>query len=441
MPYAHVFWEISHYTNVVITQGGYTILFLMTLLEGVPLFGLAVPGHVAIILGGFLARIGTLNLWWVFIISTAGAVLGDYMSFLIGRKYGLAFITRFRRYSYVADSSISRAQKLIDSHAGKALLLGRFSPVTRGFMPFLVGVSSIHVKKFWIYNILGAIIWVGASVGIGYVFGAGYHAAAGYFGKFVIVAAVGAVLIIWGYRFVNMRFHVFKRYELFALIFNLLSLWVLAEMVQDAWASRSFMSNFDVWVNGFIAAHAHHSLTIIAALISSVASPTLVTCAGILMSIYFLLRKKWRSAAIMILSLVSVNVLVGLMKEFFLRARPENALQVLLDNPSFPSGHAAVATAFFVIFAYLLAQKISSWVKRELLIDACILAMIAVGLSRIILNVHWASDVIAGWALGVFVATGSILFVRYASALLFNRGIISVKEEKVVAVPVQAVIK
>ena len=71
--------------------------------------------------------------------------------------------------------------------------------------------------------------------------------------------------------------------------------------------------------------------------------------------------------------------------------------------------------------AYLLAPRIQSQVKRELLIVACVLTTIAIGLSRIVLNVHWASDVIAGWALGVFCATAAVLLVRYVGALILAR--------------------
>ncbi len=108
------------------------------------------------------------------------------------------------------------------------------------------------------------------------------------------------------------------------------------------------------------------------------------------------------------------------MKEFFNRARPDNALQ-LLNDPSFPSGHSIMAAALLFACAYLFAPKISNWVWRELFIVACAFLTIAVGVSRLILNVHWASDVIAGWSLGIFCATASVLLVRYATELVKGR--------------------
>ena len=146
---------------------------------------------------------------------------------------------------------------------------------------------------------------------------------------------------------------------------------------------------------------------------------------GILIGIYFALRKKWRRAAVMLLSIGSTGLILALMKEFFDVTRPwppffDPSMPAIVNDPSFPSGHAGMAAAFFVALAYILAPHIHSWVKRELMLVGCTLAVIAIGLSRLVLNVHWASDVIAGWSLGVFLATGSILLVRYMSVLFMK---------------------
>jgi membrane-associated phospholipid phosphatase len=60
-------------------------------------------------------------------------------------------------------------------------------------------------------------------------------------------------------------------------------------------------------------------------------------------------------------------------------------------------------------------------IKREVFIVLCILIAIAIGLSRLVLNVHWFSDVVGGWSLGLFIATGVILFIRYISVLLLKK--------------------
>lgn len=426
MPYAHQFSVLADHLQLIISQGGYALLFLFTLLEGIPVLGMAVPGHVSIIIAGFLARLGALNLYWVMAISTVGAVLGDFIGFCIGRTYGLSFIDRVRPYFFITDAHIEKAHALLAAHTGKAMVIGRFTPATRALMPFLVGTSHTPAGRFWLFNLIGGISWVVVSVMAGYVFGVGYHAFAAYIGRFIMIAVIGIVVIIWGYRFVNTHYHVFRRYELFTLILNLLSLGALALMIQDAVSAHPFMVNFDIAVSSYMNLHNQGSpfnaaLAGSAAWLSEIGGTAVLAGLGVMLTAWFSLRKKWRSAAIVLLTLASTSVLLGVMKEFFGRARPENALQTLTDY-SFPSGHSGMAAAFFVVVAYLFAPKIRSWVRRESLLVVCVLAAIAIGLSRLILNVHWASDVIAGWALGTFLATASILLVRYVG-MLFKKKI------------------
>jgi membrane protein DedA with SNARE-associated domain/membrane-associated phospholipid phosphatase len=417
MAHTQLFPVIAHYIEAIIINGGYGILFITTLIEGVPLFGMAVPGHVTIILGGFLAKIGTLNLYWVLIISMLGAVLGDFIGFYIGRRYGMNFIERMRPYFFIRNDHITRAQDLLARHTGKALIIGRFSPITRALMPFLVGVSGIKATRFWLFNILGGVSWVVISVGLGYIFGASYHAAVGYLGKFMVVAIIAIILILWGYKFVNMRFHIFTRYEIFTLIFNVVSLLVLARTIQDALAPASFLAQFDVQVNLFVGAHITQTWIYIAHWISKIGDSEYMLIAGTALSLWLAWYKKWRRSALTILTMISTGFFLSVLKDFFVRPRPENAYQ-FLSSFSFPSGHATFAAAFFFVVAYLLVTHMRSVYKRELVIVVCVLAVILIGLSRIILSVHWATDVIAGWALGIFLATSSILFVRYVGALL-----------------------
>ena len=427
MPYAHLFSVLASNVEAIVTHGGYAVLFIFTLLEGVPLVGMAVPGHITIIIAGFFAKVGTLELGWVLLLASVGAVLGDYIGFYIGRKYGMSFIDRLRPYFFITDAHIAKAHELLSKHTGKAMVFGRFSPMTRAIMPFLVGTSKTTDKKFWIFNLIGGVSWAVSSVMIGYVFGAGYHAITGHLGRFALMAVVAAAIIIWGYRFVNMRFHIFKRYELFTLGLNILSLWALAAMIGEL-ASRSFKLGFDVWVSSHVVDPVTHailmpnSLVQTAYWVSTVGGMAVTGYLGALVGLWLLLRKRWRSAAIMLMAVVSTSIIVPIMKEFFMSPRPIDSLQPILTDPSFPSGHAAMAAAFFLAIAYVSAPKIHSWVKRELMMVACVLATIAIGLSRLVLNVHWVSDVIAGWALGVFLATASILLVRYAGVFFIKKG-------------------
>lgn len=442
MSYLHFFASLRDTVISIAVSGGYIALFVILFLEGIPLIGIAVPGHVAIISAGFLAATGVLSPAWVFILGVAGTILGDWMSFALGKKFGWPLIERFRPYFFISEATITRARTFLDNHTGKALVLGKFNPVTRGLLPFFIGAnaaadkSGSHHKTFWIWNIVGATAWVTASVVGGYALGFGFHLLSGWTGKALVVAIIFGILIIWGYRFVNVRFHIFKKYELFILGLNVASLLVIFRMIEDAISPVSFLAGFDLYVNGVI-----NTLVLtkigpymlqIAGWVSALGGTVMVIIFTLIGGVVLATHRKWRSAAILLLSVGATALVVGWLKDLIMRVRPENyvtiesprILSILFDHPtilmepSFPSAHAAFAAAFLVVITYLTVPKIRTWVRRELFILLTFTIGIGIGVSRLALSVHWGTDVIAGWAIGVFCATGSILLVRYLGELI-----------------------
>ncbi len=436
MEYLHIFASLRDTVIAFATGGGYVALFIILVLEGLPLIGIAIPGHVAIISGGFLASTGVLSLPIVLIVSFVSAVLGDYMSYFLGKRFGWPLIEKLRPFFFIRESAITRAKTFLGTHTGKALFFGRFNPVTRGLMPFFVGANDMKAKPFFIWNTVSALAWVLSSVFGGYALGLGYNLISGWTSRALVIAVILAILIIWGYRFVNARFHIFKRYELFVLVMNLASLLILFRMVEDAYSATPFMAGLDLYVNDvmnrLLLLDIGNTILQAASWISALGGTVMISVFTLVGGIVLATHKKWRSAVILLLSIGSTAFIVGWLKEFVLRLRPENLITIdypsvlgfLFDNsatflePSFPSGHAAFAAAFFVVVTYLGIRGMKSWVKRELFIVVTVLIAIAIGVSRIIVSAHWASDVIAGWALGVFLSTASILFVRYVVTLV-----------------------
>jgi undecaprenyl-diphosphatase len=111
-------------------------------------------------------------------------------------------------------------------------------------------------------------------------------------------------------------------------------------------------------------------------------------------------RRRIKSAAVLILATGGGRLLVELQKAQTARIRPAEQPQLVeVHNLSFPSGHAANATIVFVALAFLLT---ATWPRRALALWAAVWLSILVGVSRLVLGVHWPSDVIAGWAFGLF---------------------------------------
>jgi undecaprenyl-diphosphatase len=111
-------------------------------------------------------------------------------------------------------------------------------------------------------------------------------------------------------------------------------------------------------------------------------------------------QRRIKSAAILILATTGGRLLVELQKAQTARIRPAEQPQLVeVHNLSFPSGHAANATIVFLALAFLLT---ATYPRRALAVWAAVWLSILVGVSRLVLGVHWPSDVIAGWAFGLF---------------------------------------
>ncbi len=100
-----------------------------------------------------------------------------------------------------------------------------------------------------------------------------------------------------------------------------------------------------------------------------------------------------------------------IIKNFLEVSRPENIV-VSSFGYSFPSGHTNMITILFLSFCFYVFGNIANRKRRRLYYIISILTILFVGISRVYLNAHWASDVVAGWFLGLFWATAPLVFLR-----------------------------
>jgi membrane protein DedA with SNARE-associated domain len=154
---------------------GYIIVGAATFLENSVGAGVVVPGETLVIVGGFYARIGHLWLPVVSGVAVLGAVLGDNLGYWLGRRFGRGFLERHGRKVLVTPERLVTAERYYLAHGGKTVFLGRFIPVVRSVGFIVAGVAHMRWRRFFLYDVAGALIWgVGHSV-LGYALGASYE--------------------------------------------------------------------------------------------------------------------------------------------------------------------------------------------------------------------------------------------------------------------------
>lgn len=154
---------------------GYMVVGLATFLENSVGAGFIVPGETLVIVGGFYARTGELQLPLVALVAVVGAILGDNLGYWLGRRYGRGFFERHGRKVLVTPERLTAAERYYDSHGGKTVFLGRFVPVVRSVGFIVAGIAHMPWRRFFAYDLAGALIWgIGHSV-LGYALGASYE--------------------------------------------------------------------------------------------------------------------------------------------------------------------------------------------------------------------------------------------------------------------------
>jgi membrane-associated protein len=152
-----------------------TLAFVLPALEASTFAGLVVPGEIAVLIGGVVAHEGALPLWSVVVAAVAGAVLGDQIGFLVGRRYGPRLTDRMpARVRRSGD--VDRALDLLRRRGAPAVALGRWVAVLRALVPGLAGMSGLRRVPFTVANVLGGALWATTVAVLGYLAGASYRA-------------------------------------------------------------------------------------------------------------------------------------------------------------------------------------------------------------------------------------------------------------------------
>jgi undecaprenyl-diphosphatase len=433
-------------TAIFLETLGPSIYYLalgISFFESLAFIGLIVPSTALLIGAGFLVS-------WHFVRGeillgavVLGGLLGDIASFYLGSR-GVEWFkpgNRLFKLEY-----LTRGKEFFARHGAKSIVFARFLSPLRPIIPFVAGLFDMSRSRFALYAFLGCIGSSVLYIGIGFVLGTlsdrsflaltslehwllglGVIIVLGYLvrrflfrrGKAVFAAigsfikATGSVMV----RAAPVRLLLAKHQRLamwlnarphrYGCVFLgigsslVVPFFVVLPWLSD-WLESPFVQTFDISVLSQWFAWRSSSSTFVALGWTFFGSPSVLCIITFLLLVWLVRAKKYLVALGGAVSMAGVAVTVMALKHLVERARPDAVIAVYQETSfSFPSGHAALSLTCFLFVGYVLCMRTPLWHRKVNIIFTAVCLALAVGLSRVFLGVHYPSDVIAGWIIGL----------------------------------------
>ena len=164
----HQLTDVQHLVQV----GGYVGLTAIIFAETGLLIGFFLPGDSLLVTAGLLSarpQFG-LNVWVLGLLLTVAAILGNSVGYAIGHFSGPRLFKRDDSLLF-KKKHLFRAQEFYRKHGGKTLVIARFMPIVRTFVPVVAGMAGMSLKAYTAYNVLGALLWIWSMLFVGYFLG------------------------------------------------------------------------------------------------------------------------------------------------------------------------------------------------------------------------------------------------------------------------------
>jgi membrane-associated protein len=153
---------------------GHLGLFLTIFLESGIVIGFFLPGDSLLFTAGLLASQHYLNIVLVIVLAIVAAILGNNAGYLTGKKAGKTLFKRPDSWLF-SHQRVEEAEEFFEKQGGKALVLARFIPAVRTFVPIVAGVGHMRWRYFLMFNALGALLWGITLPLLGYTLGKTVH--------------------------------------------------------------------------------------------------------------------------------------------------------------------------------------------------------------------------------------------------------------------------
>lgn len=433
---------------------GYWFILLVSLLESLAFIGSFVPGAVIIIFMGLLSSQGYLDIGDLIWFAAIGAILGDGISYYLGTK-GAHFFKEENKFLKV--SHLDKGERFFKKYGNKSIFFARFIGLLRPIIPFVAGLTGMNIRIFLFWNIISAFLWAASHLLVGYFFGGALTVVEAWSSRLGIFL-VTVVVFGFGVWFVlNKRHKIFaflksiifsitkaiadnsevkklvqQNPELFSFLkkrflrteFSGLPLTILGVafvyvlfsffgIVQDVLASDLIVS-LDTRLTNLVYAFRDPVLIKVFLWITLLGKGQIVISLATIASILFWLLKRRMYIVSLWITILGSELFVFIGKLLIHRSRPSELIPFYNETSlSFPSGHATIAVALYGFLLYFLWRHLHELKTKTTVLFVGFLVIFLIGFSRIYLGVHYLSDVLGGYLVGLLWLIVGITFTEW----------------------------
>jgi len=426
------------------------ITFCIVFIETLAVVGAVFPGVIIMPLIGFLMGSNVIPMGSTFLCIIAGAIVGDYVSYFIG-IYFQDRIHRMWPFSRWPEL-LEKGEKYFRAHGGKSVFIGRFVVVIRTVIPLIAGMLKMPLVRFSIATIPAASMWAVGYVIPGILLGALSLElppnVAGKFTLYVFLIAIALWLVVWlTQRFfrqigkmidhgVMRLWKCCQKYKTTAWLTKILAdprrpdnhlqltlviaatfAAILFFLILGQVLTHGFLTKLDRPIYSLLCSLRGPNLDSLAVVITLLGDSTMLAIASGLFFIW-LVRKRYLYIAVHWLGVMAFSVfIVGGAKILMYIPRPGEVLYERYAS-SFPSAHTALALVFYGFLAVIIARESKKQkMLTPYLISGALVMLIA--LSRLYLGVHWLTDVVGSFLVGLVVLLLATISYRRRHNLRF----------------------
>jgi undecaprenyl-diphosphatase len=380
-------------------------LVLVACLECLAVVGLLFPGTVMLVGIAVLAGSGVLTLGQTLLLGYIGGLLGDLLSYWLGRRYhqNIRNLRGLRNH----PEWLMRAENYFERYGIASLLVGRFIGPLRPMLPMTAGMLDMPFGRFLLVSVIASAGWSMAYLLPGWTAGAAVRLplAEGFWSEAGVVAVALVILIgsIVHFSLNQLRW------------VTPLAAGISAAVLLGLFLGWPYLKEFDEGLMAVVQGERSQLFDRFMIVVTRAGDYNTQLWAAVLLSLILIVTKRFNAAVFAIITLLGTAVANGALKAMFGRVRPEVLLEPLTSY-SFPSGHSSAAFAFFLTLGVLAGRGQPPRLRLAWVLLACLPAT-AIALSRVYLGVHWPTDVIAGAVLAATLCAISLTLVQWRSPM------------------------